>query len=600
MGPPPSRGPGVSSWEPGTTVGRYTLVTPLAQGGMAEIWLARQGGLHSFAKLVVIKRLIDTLSSDPESRAMFVTEARLAAQLSHPNVVQITELGEEGSSLYIVMEYLDGEDLASIRRTAQKLGQPLSDHHAVRMASFAAEGLHYAHTLVGHDGRPLKIVHRDVSPQNLIVTFDGALKVVDFGIAKAATAATFSGKLKGKLGYMSPEQARGEVIDGRSDVFSLGVVLFEVLTRSRLMPKMNDLDMLNAMAGDDPLPRPRDRRADLDPGLESIVNKAMERDRERRFQSAREFQESLDGWLRAQNRSVSTAELGDYLRGLFARRIHDRRQLVEQALVADLTPTRARQLTHLAHRDGAGSQSRTRATASRSRGLVASVVAMSLVVLSLGVAIAHRALATEAEPVVKAPPVDTPASTPDAPAAPPQKQVVVVQLPPPKPTVLELETVPTGAAVTIDGEPRGVAPVKLEGLKVGPHDVRATLDGYELATRTVTVAEEGERQKIEIALKAIVVAVAPPPEPLKPEPKASAKKPAHKPAPKQAMGKLTLKTTPWTTVYLGKRKLGDTPLVDMAFPAGSHVLRLVTEAGVENTVQVDVAPNETTVKKLKF
>ncbi|MBL8914610.1 MAG: serine/threonine protein kinase, partial [Archangium sp.] len=176
---------------------------------MAEIWLARQTGLKGFAKLMVIKRMINALQDDPDSVEMFLTEARLAAQLTHPHVVQISELGDQGGSLYIVMEYLDGEDLAVVRRTGQKHGLPLLDHYAAKLVAMAAEGLHYAHTLVGLDGKPLRIVHRDVSPQNLIVTFDGSVKVVDFGIAKPASQMTNSGKLKGKLAYMSPEQARG-------------------------------------------------------------------------------------------------------------------------------------------------------------------------------------------------------------------------------------------------------------------------------------------------------------------------------------------------------------------------------------------------------
>lgn len=561
---------------------------------MAEIWLARQSGLKGFEKLVVIKRMMTTLERDQEYVDMFLTEARLAAQLTHNNVVQIFELGEEAGSLYMVMEYLDGEDLAAVRRTGQKHGLPLLDHYTAKLISMAAEGLHYAHTRVGIDGKALGIVHRDISPQNLIATFDGGLKVVDFGIAKLATHHTNSGKLKGKLAYMSPEQARGEQLDARSDVFSLGIVLFEVVTRTRLLPKMNDLDLLTLMAGNDPLPRPSERRSDVPPGLEAIIQKALTRKREHRYQNARELHEALEGWMRETGKHVSSGDLADYLRTVFARRIHDRRQMIETAMTTELTPSAARNLSNLvAKQQQATGSSSTSGSSTRGRdglkrrGPAIALASMSALVLFIGLAVLKRMHAASVMP-------------PEGVAVQGPKPMVVVKQAPALPPVLVIDTVPTGAMLVVDGVARGKAPQTLEQLGVGKHEVQATLEGYLPGTKSVSLERAGERVMAELALVAVPPPVAAPPLAVETKPPVKTP-PVRKVAPVAAAGKLTLKTTPWSTVYLGKKKLGDTPLLNVPLPAGKHLLRLVNpESNAENSIEVEIKSNETTVKKLKF
>ncbi|MEW6431393.1 MAG: serine/threonine-protein kinase [Myxococcota bacterium] len=589
-------GRSAGAWEPGTLVGRYMLLTPLAQGGMAEIWLARASGLQGFEKLVVIKRMDAALRSEPEYVEMFLTEARLAAQLSHPHVVQIYELGEQDDSMYIVMEYLDGENLAVVRRAAARCGQPMSDPLCVRLVSWAAEGLHYAHTRVGHDGQPLHIVHRDVSPQNLIATMDGNLKVVDFGIAKTLTQHTHSGKLKGKFAYMAPEQARGERVDARSDVFALGIVLFELVTKTRFLPKMGDTELLATIGGTAPLPRPRERRSDVPPRLEAVILKALEREREARFQSARDFHDALESWLQEAGRPINGGEVADYLHTVFADRIQARRQLIEKAMRTDFTASAAQSFDRLARaqsgiRGGLGAEQSNSvlAGAPKRHRWVMAVAALLLVSLGVGLTVAVRP-AQEPSVVVQARPA------------------VVVEAPKASPPVLLVETVPAGATVSVDGRELGPSPQRIENLTIGDHLVQATLAGHVSSERTVTLARAGERVVVQLAmLPEAPPKVDAPLEPEPPTPKESprpvaAAKPKPKPKPKPAeQGKLTLKTTPWTTVYLGKQKLGDTPLINVPVPAGRQVLRLVNpEKKLDSSIEVEIVPNETTVKKLSL
>lgn len=571
--------PGDPAWVAGSLVGRFTLLVPLAQGGMAELWLARQSGLRGFEKLVVIKRMTRKLANDPEYLEMFFSEAQLAAGLSHPHVVQIFDLGEHDDAPYIVMEYLDGEDLHAVRRAAQRSGKPMPDTFAAKYVAMAAEGLHYAHTRVGHDGKPLHIVHRDVSPQNLFCTMDGGLKVVDFGIAKLASTATFSGKLKGKLGYMSPEQARGEELDGRSDVFALGVVLFELLTRTRLTPKMNDLQLLDFMAGDEAFDAPTARRADLPQDLEAIISRALARNRDERFQSARELQDALEAWLISQKSAVTANDLRDWLRDLFAARIVDRRKLIDAALhMETVSPSAALDLAKLARQETTGSRSTSTRLPTRNRALAVGLGAGALLLLG----VLAFALWPRGEPPRPAPP-----PAPVAAVEPPKPKEAPAPAAPANP-VLIIDTVPTGAELVIGGVSRGPAPQTIEDLPLGRVTIEASLEGYADSKREVTLEHAGERVRIELALKPLLVLTAPVP----------AKK---APPPRAAPGKLSLKTTPWTQVFFGKKKLGDTPLVNVALPAGTHQLKLVApDTGQKLDIEVEIKSNQTTVKKLKL
>ncbi len=276
------------------TLGRYELLQRLAVGGMAELFLARSrgtGAVAGFEKRLVIKRILPDLANEPEVRALFLDEARLVATLAHPNIVQVFDLGEEDAELFFAMEYVHGVDALRLMRATPKM--PLPTEVAIEIVCEAAAGLHYAHER--------EIVHRDVSPNNLLCTWDGHVKVVDFGIAKAASRSTRyrtrTGTLRGKPVYMSPEQAKGEELDRRSDVFSLAIVLYELTTGVRCFDGDNDYAILHQITSGG-FRKPTQVRAEYPAALEDIVRKALAVDRDARFQTAAELAEALDAYAR--------------------------------------------------------------------------------------------------------------------------------------------------------------------------------------------------------------------------------------------------------------------------------------------------------------
>ncbi|HEX8954043.1 MAG TPA: serine/threonine-protein kinase, partial [Polyangia bacterium] len=307
----------------GQTIGKYEVLQRLAAGGMAEIFLARVVGVLGFDKLVVIKRILPHLASRHDFIQMFLDEARIATTLDHANIVQTHEVGVHGKSYFMVMEYLAGEDVRSIvRRIAGSATARVPLEHALTIAVGVAAGLHYAHEKRDRDGKPLDIVHRDVTPQNVIVTYDGAVKLLDFGIAKASNRIneTRSGSFKGKVPYMSPEQCRGEPLDRRSDLFSLGILLHELTLCRRLFRGETDFQILKQIA-EGPIVRPRAVDAAYDARLEAIVMKALERDPARRFQTARQLQQALEELAHDLRLRLSPLALADYLQGLFGEKI---------------------------------------------------------------------------------------------------------------------------------------------------------------------------------------------------------------------------------------------------------------------------------------
>ena len=300
--------------------GRYRLIRRLAKGGMADVWLARDDADPT--RDVVIKRIHPHLATDREFVLMFIDEAKIAARLDHPGCVQIFDLGRVGDAYYLAMEYIHGEDIRALARQARKHSVPLPRKLAVEIIAGACEGLDYAHDLKNSAGRPLKVVHRDVSPQNILVTYDGRVKIVDFGIAKAADQAqrTRAGVLKGKYAYMSPEQIMGLPLDRRSDVFALGVLLYELTTGRRLFKAETELETMRRITHGKVVP-PTEASPGYPADLETIVLKALARDRDARYESADALCQALRGFLAEHRSVVPPEELAAFMQDLFADRL---------------------------------------------------------------------------------------------------------------------------------------------------------------------------------------------------------------------------------------------------------------------------------------
>jgi serine/threonine-protein kinase len=284
---------------------------------MAEIFLAKQVGVEGFEKNVVIKRMLQHLSSVPDFVSMFLDEARLAARLSHPNIVTISDLGHADGCYYITMEYLAGEDFSTMLRTSARRREYVPLNVSLRVIAEAARGLDFAHNFTDAQGKPLNIVHRDISPSNIFVTYTGQVKVLDFGIAKAESRVTntTAGVVKGKYMYMAPEQARSGQVDRRADVFSLGVSLYEAMTNVRPFARDNDLAILNAVLQVEYTP-PRQVRPDLPPELEAVAQKALLLDPALRYQSAAELASDLERFLAATS-SGGHAQLSAFMHAFF-------------------------------------------------------------------------------------------------------------------------------------------------------------------------------------------------------------------------------------------------------------------------------------------
>lgn len=316
--------------------GRYEVLARLATGGTANIFLARQPGLEGFRRAVVVKTLLPDRAADDAFVAMFLDEARLAARLAHPACVQIFDLGRVRGLYYIAMEYICGETLWNLLGTVATAGQRLPPADVAAIVAAASDGLHHAHELRDATGRPYHLVHRDVSPQNIMVSFEGQTKVVDFGIAKAETGRdpTRAGVVKGKFSYMSPEQIAGGDVDRRSDVFSLGIVLFECLAARRLF-RGDSPEQVAELILRRRVPRLSSVVPDVPAALDDICARALEPRLGRRFQTALEMGDALRNYLDEVRHPQNARAVGALCEARFGAVIHARRRAVELALAAD-------------------------------------------------------------------------------------------------------------------------------------------------------------------------------------------------------------------------------------------------------------------------
>jgi serine/threonine-protein kinase len=525
---------------------------------------------------VIVKRIADVFSASAEQVQMFLDEARIAAQLRHPHLVQVFELGEHGGAYYLTMEYLHGEDLYAVIARSIELGRPLPPTFGARVVAAAAEGLASAHDLVGIDGKPLQIVHRDVSPQNIFVTYDGAVKVLDFGVAFATNrrqAPTQAGHVKGKYGYMSPEQMSGSKVDRRTDVWALGVVLFEACTQQRLFASAGGpiAAMQKIMTG--PIPRASERVPTIPEELDHIMMGALTREAVLRTQDARTLQRQLEDWLKTQPDAPSSSDLAATMRELFRERMVQKQALLESVMadqpkasdsLASPPPLKTRSERPPTPAAGAASRQRP--------WLVPVVAAPVLLLLVLGILLT-RLLRHDAQ------------------------------------TELTITSEIAGGQVFVDERAVGRTPITLKDLSPGQHTVALETAEGRTEPRAITV-EAGRGVVLQLAQP---VAPPKPPAPAAPSPVPAAPtttspepaltptvtRPHPDPPRPSAKGQLSLDTIPWTSVYLHGRRLGQTPLIEYVLPVGHHELKLVNEEkGLTRVIEVDIAAGETTALRL--
>jgi serine/threonine-protein kinase len=547
-------------------LGPYVLVRRLAKGGMAEIFLARKEGPEGFARDLVVKRILPHLSEDPELMAMFREEARIVARLGHPNVVHVYDFGEVGGTAYLVMELVRGVDLRALivraREQAMAARRPgaVPMHHAAKILSHVCEGLAHAHDLSDARGRPLGLVHRDVTPSNVLLGFEGAVKVADFGVAKLQRGRkeiTRVGMVRGKSAYLSPEQARGESLDRRSDLFNVGILLFEVLTGDTLFPHEDPLHA-RTLAAAGKIPEP-ERLQMLPPGLREIATRALAARREDRYPDALALRADLERFLRAVPETSDTLELGRYVRRLFPDVVEEDRRGPRAAGTVPLTgvvtpngppgtapiapPSVGTALLDGTPPSGAASFSDTpvdptfaagfrdlresSALSPVSRGGVTSSSASSSSAPSSTSSPAWSTnvpvAVTQKVPSVAPPPRSRRAwrwapfllvpiagllswfvfRTPDDTTPPPlelptEPDRPVVERLPTRPAHLRITTEPAGLALRIDDIEHGPAPLRL-AVEPGPHVVEALDEGRVVASRTLEVAAATE---VDVLLRA--------------------------------------------------------------------------------------------------
>ncbi len=565
-----------------TPLGKYKLVKLIASGGMAEVYLAKQAGAAGFEKLVCLKRILPHLARDKQFVEMFLNEARLAARLDHPNIVSIFDLGEANGNYFIAMEFIDGPSLRAVHKTAEGRGEFLPIPEICKIISMAAGGLQYAHDLSDEKGGPLGLVHRDISPDNILVHRNGAAKVVDFGIAKAANSSsqTRTGTLKGKVAYMPPEQLRGEPLDRRTDVFALGVVLYELLAGKRPWEGTSEVALIGKIMTEEPTPL-SELRPDAPEGLVAIVDRALAKDRAQRYQSCHELQADLESLVVQLGQSLTPARISDFVKAYSPEPSADAatpehssaeiQHIEDEMNGTGFAPALVKGRGKAQERD-----SRTVAVSqpvrveSGSRGLLVGLLAFLFIAVGGGAGGYWFFFHQE-------------------PAAAP----VAVE----RATVGDSEPAPKGHAVQ--------APPAAEPGKQAATDQQAAPEKQATSEKQATAEKQGELEKrpepkqrprhIAQVEAAPVVIVREPPKPAPAAPPA-----VEQPRPTVlAKGELVLLIRPWAKVEVDGREVGTTPLDEpLMLAAGDHKIRLInTELQKDVTRTVHITASEKEVLK---
>lgn len=464
----------------GERFGKYFIIGEVAIGGMAEVFLAVQRGLEGFLKLVVLKRVLRQYSTDPEFVRLFIEEARIAARLEHPNVVRTYEFGEVDGQYFTAMEYLPGEDLNKVLDRLVFARQSVLVHVAAGIVSQVCAGLHFAHQLTDTAGRPLNLVHRDVNPANVVITYGGEVKLIDFGVAKTDASKTINSTIKGKVSYMSPEQLVARRVDARSDVFSTGIVLWELLAGRPLFRRDSEAATMYAIVND-PIPRPSRFRPDVPRALNDIVLRALARSPAERFSSAGEMGDALEDFLADQPKYDSRI-LVTMLEDLFGRPRAEAKRSIAQSrslsrnvsLVMKLRTEVKSELVSGMERLAAGSGHPSRSPSegeAAGRGSRAVAIACALVILAcIGGGVFYAAAGSELVPGAEG---------------------AADKAPSPRAS-LQITSTPPGAAISIRGEPTGLkTPATLAGLTGSDIAIGLELPGYGDVTARIDVPGGG-------------------------------------------------------------------------------------------------------------
>lgn len=564
-----------------TPFGRYLLTDKIAAGGMAEIFKAKLVGVEGFEKTLVIKRILPFWSERRDFVTMLVDEAKVLVHLNHPNIVQVYELGRVGSTYFIAMELVDGFDLKKLTTKIKKSDLSLPQDIAITIILDSLLGLQYAHERSLPDKGFLGIVHRDISPQNILLSMNGEVKVTDFGIAKAITQTheTQTGVLKGKIAYMSPEQALGRSLDFRSDLFSTGIVLYELLFNERLFATKTDVETLDKVRSAE-IPWPEASTARLYPGVKEVLSKALALNPKDRFGSAEEFAEALEDCL-PKGRRVNQKKMANFFKEIFSQEIKEKRRFQKQLEMAPEPPTRQtlvaqgemEQTISLVEpptelelpktepdfppREVLGSprppgpppgMAATKSKGPRSLPIL-------LIVLWIGLAITLTYIITgqfrkdaEETPVAAK---ETPKEAPVLPKTP-----TPAPSPTPAPVLgsLHVSTKPQQAALTVeygDKKDKGIGKVDIKELAVGTKvKVIASLKGYDTTSRKFTITPEKLDLQESITLKKKV----------------------------PQFGSIRVNASPWGKVYMGRYIGGTaTPAGRSKIPVGGHRVTVKNE-----------------------
>lgn len=544
----------------GKTLGKYRLLARLGQGGMAEVYLAVVAGPGGFNKLQVVKVMKPELLEEPEHRTMFLDEGRLAARLNHPNIVQTNEVQIDGDNHFIAMEYLDGQPLHRIVRRSKKAGDgpPLQWHLHILCEVLSA--LEYAHTVTNYDGSPLAVVHRDVTPHNVFVTYAGQVKLCDFGIAKTMSSSieTRHGVLKGKVSYMAPEQVLSTRVDRRADLFAVGIMLWEAATGHRMWHDQSDLQIMQALSQGQ-VPKARDVMPSIDGELEALLDRALAVDPERRFSTASEFRKDLENFLFSQTARIRPDALGSWVSGLFPQERANLQRVIQDQLSGSTSSTPPLLDASRPPVVGDGSQSRSGALGEpgrsltipsvevsgptkrpkRSRGTLAALVGAlaASVVFLLGIVIVLTLRARSPETTIASVEQMEASAAAAAESTPPAVATAAEKA---KRVQIAVRVTPADATLILDGKRLHETPWKANVLVDDKdHELVISAEGYETESRTLQFDVE---QRIEIHLKKSKTKLAGPlyVAPKKPE---EAKDP--EPPPKKPPGKELDTSDPW-------------------------------------------------------